>query len=192
MANANDEEIIEKRPSHPIATACLILAALGLLGAIAFQIAEISNVRSGLTQSLKTAPNPADKFGAQISKELENAIQEMEKANEHGDIKATVSEKDVGEAPPVPEEKADAATKADKPADEKPADEKAEKADKPADEKPADEKADKPADEKPADEKAEKPADEKPADEKAEKPADEKPADEKPADEKSEEKPEEK
>ena len=37
MANiGSDEEIIEKRPSHPVITSCLVVAALALLGAIAF------------------------------------------------------------------------------------------------------------------------------------------------------------
>ena len=41
------EEIIEKKPGSPIATVCVILSIVAVLGAIAFQIAEIGEYRKG-------------------------------------------------------------------------------------------------------------------------------------------------
>ena len=41
------EEIIEKKASAPVATACLILACVFLIGAIVFSVAEIAAYRSG-------------------------------------------------------------------------------------------------------------------------------------------------
>ena len=43
---AQQEEIIEKRAGSPVMTSCLILSALALIGAVAFNIVEISEVRA--------------------------------------------------------------------------------------------------------------------------------------------------
>jgi hypothetical protein len=48
MAAANDkEEIIEKKASAPVATSCLIIACVALIGAVALQVTEIAGYRSG-------------------------------------------------------------------------------------------------------------------------------------------------
>jgi hypothetical protein len=51
----NTEEIIEKKATAPVATSCLIIAAVALLCAIALQLTEIAEYRSGLAS---TNPNP--------------------------------------------------------------------------------------------------------------------------------------
>jgi len=45
MATNQTEEIIEKRDTSPLATSCLALAVLAILGAIALQVAELSELR---------------------------------------------------------------------------------------------------------------------------------------------------
>lgn len=46
-----NEEIIEKRDSSPLATSCMVLAALALLGAMALQISEIADETRTLSDS---------------------------------------------------------------------------------------------------------------------------------------------
>jgi len=43
----NSEEIIERKEGSPVATSCLIIACVAILGAISLQIAEITQVRAG-------------------------------------------------------------------------------------------------------------------------------------------------
>ena len=43
------EDIIEKKASSPVATSCLVIACVGLLGAIFFQVWEIADYRSKIT-----------------------------------------------------------------------------------------------------------------------------------------------
>jgi hypothetical protein len=62
------EEIIEKRASSPIATSCLVISALALVGGIAFQIAEVSEVRAGLPRAAREQENPASYIWRQDGK----------------------------------------------------------------------------------------------------------------------------
>jgi hypothetical protein len=58
-AKSSTEEVIEKRDASPVAAACLILAAVALLGALALQIAEIAEYREGFLPAQAEAENPA-------------------------------------------------------------------------------------------------------------------------------------
>jgi hypothetical protein len=51
---ASNEEIIEKKPSAPVATACLIIAAIALLGAILLQLIELGEYRTGIAAGDKS------------------------------------------------------------------------------------------------------------------------------------------
>ena len=51
MATNTSEDIIEKRDSSPLATSCLVLATLAILGAITLQLLELRQVRAGMTQA---------------------------------------------------------------------------------------------------------------------------------------------
>ena len=42
----NSEEIIERKESSPVATSCLVIACVAILGAISLQIAELTQVRA--------------------------------------------------------------------------------------------------------------------------------------------------
>ncbi|MCS5628239.1 MAG: hypothetical protein NZ935_11695 [Planctomycetes bacterium] len=42
----NSEEIIERKEASPVATSCLVIACVAILGAISLQIAEITQVRA--------------------------------------------------------------------------------------------------------------------------------------------------
>ncbi|MEC7923264.1 MAG: hypothetical protein VX496_07705 [Planctomycetota bacterium] len=42
----NNEEIIERKEGSPVATSCLIIATVAILGAIALQIAELAQIRT--------------------------------------------------------------------------------------------------------------------------------------------------
>ena len=42
----NSEEIIERKEGSPVATSCLIIACVAILGAVSLQIAEITQVRA--------------------------------------------------------------------------------------------------------------------------------------------------
>lgn len=46
--SGSTEEIIEKKASSPIATSCLVISCIAIVGAIFFQIWEIADYRSGL------------------------------------------------------------------------------------------------------------------------------------------------
>lgn len=59
---ANEDEIIEKRASSPVATASLIISALALLGAIFLQLLEIGETRNGLTRAQRSSNNPAERI----------------------------------------------------------------------------------------------------------------------------------
>ena len=43
----NSEEIIERKEGSPVATSCLVIACVAILGAVSLQIAEITQVRAG-------------------------------------------------------------------------------------------------------------------------------------------------
>ena len=42
----NSEEIIERKEASPVATSCLVIACVAILGAISLQIAELTQVRA--------------------------------------------------------------------------------------------------------------------------------------------------
>ena len=42
----NSEEIIERKEGSPVATSCLVIACVAILGAVSLQIAEITQVRA--------------------------------------------------------------------------------------------------------------------------------------------------
>lgn len=42
----NNEEIIERKEKSPVATSCLIIATLAIIGAIALQISELAEIRA--------------------------------------------------------------------------------------------------------------------------------------------------
>ena len=55
--NTSNEEIIERSERSPVATSCLVIAALALLGAIVIQVAEIAQYRGGaLKYAKKSTP----------------------------------------------------------------------------------------------------------------------------------------
>jgi hypothetical protein len=152
--NASDEEIIEKRPSNPVATACLILASVALLGGIAYQIAEISEVRA--TKPVDSAADQHRRLFEKHKRDFEGSVKKVIDENDHPEIVAGVREEGArsggaleGSAPPprpaprgAPE--ADAAPVADPAADsgetedvEPPAEEEPAAADPPMEEEPA-------------------------------------------------------
>jgi len=53
MATNPTEEIIEKRDTSPLASSCLAVSILAILGAIALQIAELSQIRADWSASEK-------------------------------------------------------------------------------------------------------------------------------------------
>ena len=74
----NTEEIIEKKATAPVATSCLIIAAVALLCAIALQITEIAEYRSGLASTsgapgLDQAKKDVNKYKEEIGDILSKA-----------------------------------------------------------------------------------------------------------------------
>ena len=51
----NNEEIIERKEGSPVATSCLVIAVVAILGAIALQIAELAQIRTEYLALEKTA-----------------------------------------------------------------------------------------------------------------------------------------
>ena len=51
----NNEEIIERKEGSPVATSCLVIAVVAILGAIALQIAELAQIRTEYVALEKTA-----------------------------------------------------------------------------------------------------------------------------------------
>ena len=159
----NTEEIIEKKATAPVATSCLIIAAVALLCAIALQLTEIAEYRSGALASDK------DPGLAQAKKDVNKYKEEV------GDILSKAPKTDgegaplktgdgAAEAPaedePATDTQAGEAEPADDAADTKEAAEGAEPADTKAEE--ADAKEDAPATEEAAPE-GETPAEEEKA-----------------------------
>jgi len=174
MANTtSDEEIIEKRPSNPVATSCLILAALAMLGAIIYQVAEISEVRATNPVD-RESPDQYRRLYEKNKKEFEAGAKKVVDENDHPEITLTApggsadagaagSDADSGAggaapaaAPAAAPEKAPAETPAAEPAAEPAAgdagakDAAPEKADEKAAEPPADAGAAEPAPAEPA------------------------------------------
>jgi hypothetical protein len=77
--NPTSEEVVEKKASAPVTTACLIIACIALLGGIIFQVMEIAEYRSG-------AGDPKD----QASKRYKTDIKNLKEAVEETLSKATV------------------------------------------------------------------------------------------------------
>ena len=74
----NTEEIIEKKATAPVATSCLIIAAVALLCAIALQLTEIAEYRSGALASdkdpgLAQAKRDVNKYKEEIGDILSKA-----------------------------------------------------------------------------------------------------------------------
>ncbi len=51
----NNEEIIERKDGSPVATSCLIIACVAIVGAISLQIAELTQVRASWSPTERTA-----------------------------------------------------------------------------------------------------------------------------------------
>lgn len=78
--NGTSEEIIEKRDTSPIATACLVVSAVFIVTAIVFQIAEIAEIRKEYSASeLEMSPRARAsrdfrrELGSKIDKALESS-----------------------------------------------------------------------------------------------------------------------
>ena len=56
----NNEEIIERKEGSPVATSCLVIATVAILGAIALQIAELKQIR--------TEYHPGEKLANQVGR----------------------------------------------------------------------------------------------------------------------------
>lgn len=158
----NTEEIIEKKATAPVATSCLIIAAVALLCAIALQITEIAEYRSGLAS---TSANPGLDQARKDAKKYQEEIGDILSKAPKIEGEAAAPKAGAGAAEPAAEEDTEvdagaAETKAE-PADTKEAAEGTEEADTKAD--AADTKADaKDAEETPAtEEAADEAADEK-------------------------------
>jgi hypothetical protein len=87
MASTNvPEEIIEKKASSPIATACLVTAALALFGAICFQVSEVAEYRKGAL-AFGDQPRPGEMKASKDIKAFQT------------DVQTIVQQKAAGEAP---------------------------------------------------------------------------------------------
>src|SRR5688572_11815210 len=118
------EEIIEKKASSPIATSCLVIAVVALLGGMIFQILEIGQYRRPGIETLNR-PNPGiekAKADLEILKRKVKAIVDQP-VGEPGEAGAT-SPGDLEPAPAEPTGDGGAAAPPGEPADpvEPPAD----------------------------------------------------------------------
>src|SRR5262245_2180446 len=86
MANTPaDEEIIEKRPSNPVATACLVVGALATLAAITFQVAEVRDVRAKMG-SERDSQAPWVTLPSKHMSEFKAALKKVIDDNDHAEI----------------------------------------------------------------------------------------------------------
>jgi hypothetical protein len=95
------EEIIEKKASSPIATSCLVIAAVALLGGMVFQILETGQYRRPGIETLNS-PNPGvekSKADLEIFRKKVKAIVDQP-VGEPGDAGAA----DPGDTEPTPGE----------------------------------------------------------------------------------------
>lgn len=145
------EEIIEKKTGSPIATACLILAAVALLGSIALQITEIADYRKGNIGSDQKTPGAtkAKKDTDAFRADVENILNRKAPG---ADAAPTLDE---GKTKPDEAKKADEPKEGDdaKAEDTKKADGDEKKPDEAATEKPAADKKDTEKKDEPAEEK---------------------------------------
>ncbi len=94
------EEIIEKKPGSPLATACLVLSIVAILGAIALQIAEIGEYRRGTlgtgqrTPGASKAQKDADALHARVEEILTRAAPGGNAASALDDKKAVDAKSD--------------------------------------------------------------------------------------------------
>src|SRR5262245_30973655 len=93
MANTTpDEEIIEKRPSNPVASACLVVAALATLTAVVFQIWEIHYVRADIREdSERKSPTPHEVLYKKNLGEFKAAVKKVVDDHDHPEITLDVS-----------------------------------------------------------------------------------------------------
>lgn len=144
---SSSEEIIEKKSSAPMAVAALVVATLALVGACAFNIAEIAEYRRG---SVLADAKPGMAYARKASTDFAKKVDEVIQKNAGGPVDATTTpDADKPAADENAAGKKPAADKADAEPEEKAGDKAEEKADTKADDAAAG--GDK-ADEKPADE----------------------------------------
>ena len=157
----NNEEIIERKEGSPIATSCLVIATVAILGAIALQIAELKQIRTEYHAGEKLA-NQVKRVKGDIAA-VETTVDDILKASKplgdetsdkrvedakkraaqiKEDAKAEADpDKDPGDEPEeAPEEPAEGSAEAEE-APEEPAEGSAEAEEAP--EEPAEEDADK-------------------------------------------------
>lgn len=109
MATNSNEEIIEKRATAPIATSCLVIACVALMGAIIFQIVEIAAYRTGVAEPARInqgiAQDKAAKYMSQLKKDVE-AVEALTPSGSGGlGAGAGLEGDSFGTAPPtMPEE----------------------------------------------------------------------------------------
>src|SRR6266508_635854 len=125
MANTTpDEEIIEKRPSNPVATACLVVAALATLTAIVFQVAEVRDVRAKMG-SERDSQAPYDVLYEKIVREFKASVKTVLDDNDHPEITLEVQAGGLKAAEAGSPAGAPAETPAAEPTDSKPSEEPA-------------------------------------------------------------------
>ena len=159
----NNEEIIERKEGSPVATSCLVIATVAILGAIALQIAELKQIRTeyhageklanqvgrvkGDTAAIKTTVDDILKASGPLTdekgkKRVDDATKRAAQIKEDAEVEADPN-KDPGDEPKeeeAPEEPAEGSAEAEE-APEEPAEGSAEAEEAP--EEPAEEDADK-------------------------------------------------
>ena len=121
------EEVVEKRASAPVSTACLIIACAALLGGIIFQVLEIAEYRSGTGDPKDMA---AKRYKADVRKLDEQVEEILSKAASSATDTAPGAPTDT--APGAPTDTAPATPGAGDEADPTPGDAPAEPAGEPA------------------------------------------------------------
>jgi len=94
--NMNEEEIVEKPPYNPLASSCLVLACVAMIGALVFQIAELSDLRADMKETTKMADKPYEVFANQLIRDFKNEVQQVISANDHPEIEVDMP---AGKAP---------------------------------------------------------------------------------------------
>lgn len=104
--NMNEEEIVEKPPYNPLASSCLVLACVAMIGALVFQIAELSDLRAELSETQKMADKPHEVFANGLMKKFKDEVQEVISQNDHPEIEVNMpaGKEPTGETPEGPGE----------------------------------------------------------------------------------------
>jgi hypothetical protein len=105
--NMNEEEIVEKPPYNPLASSCLVLACVAMIGALIFQIAELSDLRAEMSESVKMADKPYEVFANKLIRDFKNDAQQVITENDHPEVEVDMpagNEPSGGEPPEVPGE----------------------------------------------------------------------------------------